>query len=527
MWKNISKEMTVILRHQGTNRGLQQFSGCWLLFNEVLEELQQWWPWLTQNGIMDIIHNSDKARFQMMTRGGKPHALRAAQGHSGSMAGAEGDLESGWERLDINSQEVECFAYGTKRRHLISIMDSGLRPGGMIGERQRAHVHLAPYVYGDEMITAGMRFLSDVSIYVDWREVVQVYKMFKSSASAVMTRDTLHPRFVTSIIDNETGEILYCKVAEADDATFDYNVSNIDWSAKVRVHCGRCKRKAWIGQRVCFDVSCAAKLEKPPGCLNLRRTPASGSKDRMEARSSTASSSTTAPLKALLPTPKHLAHYRRTEEERALIAEQREKSREEFAATMGRSSSSTGASSSSAAPTEVKDESMAATGASAAEASAPPSVVDNPNLRFLVDHSDETDDEPEVVAIGDRTLGGTEASVVRAERLAEIIGVPEIAEREQERVAFQRGKRHKGRSDKSAMNRDMARAEERARKSNPAKGMVGYPGGYTQRFREDPDYQAEMLKVGRGPKWTQPWLDYMDERIQKEQITREIGRAHV
>merc|ERR1711904_166474 len=106
--------------------------------------------------------------------------IRAVQGHSMKIV-AGGEL---CELLSIESDLPDVCVHGTYRRHIASIEERGLIPGGGISDRN--HVHFASYEPGDGRIISGMRSDCEVVIYIDLHRALQDGVPFFRSANGVI-----------------------------------------------------------------------------------------------------------------------------------------------------------------------------------------------------------------------------------------------------------------------------------------------------------------------------------------------------
>merc|ERR1740129_956747 len=76
--------------------------------------------------------------------------------------------------------------HGTYRRHFEKIRNNGLMAGGGHGQAFRNHVHFVPYEPGDRRVISGMRYDSEVAIWIDLRRALSDGLPFYMSANKVI-----------------------------------------------------------------------------------------------------------------------------------------------------------------------------------------------------------------------------------------------------------------------------------------------------------------------------------------------------
>ena len=99
-----------------------------------------------------IVREDKKGRFEIFTEekeDGLVKYIKAAQGHSGRIEIANDEALT---RLKPGMGWPQCCLRGTTQDHLASIIEHGLRPGGMPHGRHhqdhaRQHIHFAPSWY--------------------------------------------------------------------------------------------------------------------------------------------------------------------------------------------------------------------------------------------------------------------------------------------------------------------------------------------------------------------------------------------
>lgn len=162
----ISKALTQVLRHKAIDLGLSIRPDGFVRMQDLLECKFLSKMGTTVADVEQITLNSDKQRFEIVHDSGELF-IRAVQGHSIKIV-QDGDL---LRPLTMEDQDLpeECV-HGTYRRHLSAILQNGLIAGGKLGKTFRNHVHFAPYTMGDTRVVSGMRYDSEVAIWINLRE---------------------------------------------------------------------------------------------------------------------------------------------------------------------------------------------------------------------------------------------------------------------------------------------------------------------------------------------------------------------
>lgn len=120
--KQISKYLSLVLRHKPEELGLTLNQEGWMVIDDLLRAMD-----ISKATLDDIVFNNDKQRFSYSSDG---QYIRASQGHSVKTVS-----------LSLRSvKPPECLYHGTVGKFLESIQTSGLE------KRQRQHVHLSTTV---------------------------------------------------------------------------------------------------------------------------------------------------------------------------------------------------------------------------------------------------------------------------------------------------------------------------------------------------------------------------------------------
>ncbi|MBJ9954636.1 MULTISPECIES: RNA 2'-phosphotransferase [unclassified Acinetobacter] len=119
-----SKLLSLVLRHQPENIGIQLDSEGWTDVHILLQQLIKFKRPLSLIELTEIVETSDKKRFQFSLDQSK---IRAVQGHSSAQV----------KRAYTAIPPPETLFHGTATRFVSSILDQGLISG------ERHHVHLS------------------------------------------------------------------------------------------------------------------------------------------------------------------------------------------------------------------------------------------------------------------------------------------------------------------------------------------------------------------------------------------------
>merc|ERR1719356_1322230 len=133
--------------------------------------------------------------------------IRAVQGHSMKAV----DDESLLTRLSPHDTKLPVVCvHGTYRRHLPSILQRGLLPGG--GTSDRNHVHFAPFEPGDGRVISGMRSSCEIAIYLDLRAaLVGGVPFFLSNNQVILSpglRGVVPRDYISKVRDLQSGQLL-------------------------------------------------------------------------------------------------------------------------------------------------------------------------------------------------------------------------------------------------------------------------------------------------------------------------------
>jgi putative RNA 2'-phosphotransferase len=142
MSSNVSKFLSLLLRHQPEKLNLQMDGEGWVYIDHLLDRLNSSGNPLTREELQYIVDTNNKKRFAISEDGLK---IRASQGHT-----IDVDLK-------LKTQTPPPFLYhGTSQDFVSSILKSGLSP------QSRNHVHLSVDI--ETALNVGSRKSKNVTI---------------------------------------------------------------------------------------------------------------------------------------------------------------------------------------------------------------------------------------------------------------------------------------------------------------------------------------------------------------------------
>ena len=139
--KNISKFLSLVLRHKPEKIGLELDQQGWAKTQELLDKI----PHLTLKLLQEVVETNNKKRFAFNEDGSK---IRASQGHSIT-------VDLGYPP----SEPPALLYHGTATRFVTSIQEKGLL------KRNRQHLHLSKDL--DTATNVGQRHGKVVILTVD------------------------------------------------------------------------------------------------------------------------------------------------------------------------------------------------------------------------------------------------------------------------------------------------------------------------------------------------------------------------
>ena len=180
----ISKAMTLVLRHRATDLGLPIRSDGFLPVYEVLRTPRLMDLRCTLEEVCRVVQDSRKGRFALGEVEGVL-MIRATQGHSMEGIAEEQLLEP----LIAGASDLPTAAvHGTRMRRWQSIKERGLLAGGMRGRPWRNHVHFADGWPMRARCQSGMPSNSEVGIFLDIpASLSRGLRLFRSENGVILT----------------------------------------------------------------------------------------------------------------------------------------------------------------------------------------------------------------------------------------------------------------------------------------------------------------------------------------------------
>ncbi|MCO5573374.1 hypothetical protein L7F22_027143 [Adiantum nelumboides] len=177
----LGRLLTSILRHRAVDLRLDIRSDGYIVVNDLLKL-----PIKTRTGvplsvytvddILKAVERDNKQRFTLVTENGLLY-IRANQGHSIKTIESEKLLKP-----IHSSEEIPVCVHGTLMSNLDSILKTGLKKMG------RNHVHFASGLPREDGVISGMRFSSEVLIYLDSKKALQDgMKLYLSDNGVILT----------------------------------------------------------------------------------------------------------------------------------------------------------------------------------------------------------------------------------------------------------------------------------------------------------------------------------------------------
>jgi putative RNA 2'-phosphotransferase len=177
--RQISKFLSLVLRHEPEKIGLGLDAGGWVGVTELLDACRAHGFSLTLEELHNVVDTDSKKRFAFSEDGLK---IRASQGHSIA-------IDLGYEPVD----PPHVLYHGTAERFLSSIMERGLLRG------ERHHVHLSSDVF--TATTVGRRHGRPVVLEVDSNLMSRDGHLFYRSQNGVWLTEHVPPKYLSVLRD--------------------------------------------------------------------------------------------------------------------------------------------------------------------------------------------------------------------------------------------------------------------------------------------------------------------------------------
>jgi putative RNA 2'-phosphotransferase len=172
--KNISKFLSLVLRHKPESIGITLDENGWVSVTELLEKINAKGTALDKATLQMVVDTNDKKRFTFNEDGTK---IRANQGHSITVD------------LALQTQEPPTVLYhGTVAKHIDAIKKEGLL------KMSRQHVHLSKDV--ETATIVGNRRGKAIILTIDTKAMIEEGYPFYLSENNVWLTDHVPSRFI-------------------------------------------------------------------------------------------------------------------------------------------------------------------------------------------------------------------------------------------------------------------------------------------------------------------------------------------
>jgi putative RNA 2'-phosphotransferase len=177
--KNISKLLSLVLRHQPDYIGITLDENGWVLVTELLEKINKKGTKLDRGTLQIVVDTNDKKRFAFNEDGTK---IRANQGHSITVD------------LALQEQIPPAILYhGTVAKYIDTIKNEGLQ------KMSRQHVHLSKDVETATIVAS--RRGKPIILNIDTNAMIEEGYQFYLSENNVWLTDHVPSRFIEFSFD--------------------------------------------------------------------------------------------------------------------------------------------------------------------------------------------------------------------------------------------------------------------------------------------------------------------------------------
>jgi putative RNA 2'-phosphotransferase len=170
---NISRFMSLVLRHQPEKIGLELDAQGWVSVAEFMEKMQKAGKNLDFALLEEVVANNNKKRFAFNEDKSR---IRANQGHTV-------EIELGYEA----QEPPEILYHGTAFKNIASILQKGILKG------ERHHTHLSKDI--ETAINVGSRHGKPVLLIVKAKRMFNEGIAFYCSENGVWLTDYVHPKY--------------------------------------------------------------------------------------------------------------------------------------------------------------------------------------------------------------------------------------------------------------------------------------------------------------------------------------------
>lgn len=172
--KNISKFLSLILRHKPELIGIELDKAGWVNIDELIKRSNNYGQLFSKEELIDIVNSNDKQRFSFNSDMTK---IKANQGHSIKIV------------LELEEKEPpEYLFHGTTYKFLSSIKIEGLK------KMQRNQVHLSTNI--DTAINVGRRHGEPVVLKINSKEMFKDGFVFYLSENLVWLTDNVPIKYI-------------------------------------------------------------------------------------------------------------------------------------------------------------------------------------------------------------------------------------------------------------------------------------------------------------------------------------------
>jgi len=180
--KDISKFLSLVLRHKPDAIGLTISPQGWLKIDELIEAATQNGKVLSRSILDEVVFTNDKQRFAYSSDG---LSIRANQGHS---------IDVELELKLVNPPDI--LYHGTAHKFVDAIRNEGL------SKRKRHHVHLS--TLKETAIRVGMRHGKPVVLLIDSHQMASDGFKFYLSNNGVWLVDHIPPKYINESVGLST-----------------------------------------------------------------------------------------------------------------------------------------------------------------------------------------------------------------------------------------------------------------------------------------------------------------------------------
>lgn len=177
----LGRLLTRILRHMASELRLNMRSDGYVKVEDLLKLNMKTFADIplrshTVGDIREAVSTDNKQRFSLLEENGELW-IRANQGHSVKTVESESLLKP-----ILSAEEVPVCVHGSYRRHLQSILESGLK------RMNRLHVHFSRGLPTEGEVISGMRRDVNVLIFLDVRKALEDgMKLYVSDNKVILT----------------------------------------------------------------------------------------------------------------------------------------------------------------------------------------------------------------------------------------------------------------------------------------------------------------------------------------------------